>query len=375
MQPNSLTLLEPLPLEVGITSRMVKTVTGLDMHVLEAGSMQAPMLLLLHGFPELAFSWRRVMLPLAEAGYYVVAPDLRGYGRTTGWDPNFDGDLYSFTLPNLVRDLLALLDALDRESADCVIGHDFGSPLAAWATLLRPDIFSSVVLMSAPFAGPPDLEAKDANPDKGLSSLLPPRKHYQWYYCTPEANRDMLEPPQGLHAFLRAYFHMKSADWAPNVPEPLLAWKAEELARLPEYYVMKLNDTMPSAVSPEMPDVASIEACSWLPDDELAVYTAEFTRTGFQGGLNWYRTSVLPMFTRDLAVHAKRKIQMPLIFIAGEADWGYRQSPGALESMEANACTDYRGTHIVSGAGHWVQHEQPEAIVRHILDFVCHIAG
>ena len=98
------TLLAPLPLEAGISSRVVNTASGLDMHILQAGSTQAPLLLLLHGFPELAFSWRRVMLPLADAGYYVVAPDLRGYGRTTGWDADFDGDLHSFAMPGLVRD-------------------------------------------------------------------------------------------------------------------------------------------------------------------------------------------------------------------------------------------------------------------------------
>jgi pimeloyl-ACP methyl ester carboxylesterase len=349
---------------------MVKTITNLEMHVLEAGSKDAPLLLLLHGFPELAFSWRLVMRPLADAGYYVVAPDLRGYGRTTGWDAHYDGDLNSFTLPNLVRDLLAMLHALNQKCVHCVIGHDFGSPLAAWAALLRPDIFSSVVLMSAPFAGPPGLEAKDTNPDKDLQELVPPRKHYQWYYCTPDANRDMLEAPQGLHAFLRAYFHMKSAAWAPNVPAPLAAWTSEELARLPEYYVMKANDTMPAVVEPEMPDKATVEACNWLPDEDLAIYAAEFSRTGFQGGLNWYRTSLMPIFTRDISVYAARQIQVPLTFIAGEADWGYRQSPGALEAMESTACADYCGTYLIPGAGHWLQHEQPEAMVRQILEFL-----
>ena len=349
---------------------MLKTATGLDMHILEAGSTRSPMVLLLHGFPELAYSWRHVMRPLAEAGYYVVAPDLRGYGRTTGWDSQYNADLSEFTLPNLVRDLLALLNALDRRGVECVVGHDFGSPLAAWAALLRPDMFASVVLMSAPFAGPPVLGAKDPNPDTALGALEPARKHYQWYYCAPDANRDMLDAPQGLHAFLRAYFHMKSADWPPNAPEPLRAWTATELARLPEYYVMQAGDTMPDAVAPAMPDAAAIAACGWLPDAELAIYTAEFARTGFQGGLNWYRTSVTPALTRELQVFANRQISVPLGFIAGEADWGYRQSPGALEAMESTACADYRGTHLVPGAGHWLQLEQPAATVRHILDFI-----
>ena len=125
-----------------------------------------PCLLLLHGFPELAYSWRKVMLPLAEAGFHVVAPDQRGYGRTTGWDGDYDGDLGSFRLLNLVRDALGLVSALGYRSVAAVIGHDFGSPVAAWCALVRPDVFRSVVLMSAPFAGPPALpfDTADAPP-------------------------------------------------------------------------------------------------------------------------------------------------------------------------------------------------------------------
>ena len=340
------------------------------MHLLEAGDTHAPLLLLLHGFPELAYSWRHIMLPLAEAGYRVVAPDLRGYGRTTGWDDRYDGDLYSFAMPNLVRDLLGLLRALDCPQAHCVIGHDFGSPLAAWSVLLRPDRFRTAILMSAPFGGPPTLAAPDPDPDVMLAELDPPRKHYQWYYCTRDANRDMLEAPAGLQAFLRAYYHMKSADWAANQPAPLGAWSAVELARLPEYYVMQAAQDMPAAVSEAMPDAATIAACQWLTEDELAVYASEYGRTGFQGGLNWYRTSVTPAFIRDLAVYAGKSIEVPVGFIAGEADWGYRQGPGALEAMTTDACTDFRGTRLIARAGHWVQQEQPRATWQEILRFL-----
>src|SRR5690348_6473567 len=120
------------------------------MHVLEAGFAEQgrPCLLLLHGFPELAYSWRKVMLPLAAEGFHVVAPDQRGYGRTTGWDPDYDGDVGSFRLLNLVRDMLSLLFALGHRSVAAVIGHDFGSPVAACCALARPDVFRSVALMS-----------------------------------------------------------------------------------------------------------------------------------------------------------------------------------------------------------------------------------
>ncbi|RYF32184.1 MAG: alpha/beta fold hydrolase, partial [Comamonadaceae bacterium] len=116
----------PLPLAPGIRARMVDNGNGLAMHVLEAGFdvPGRPCLLLLHGFPELAYSWREVMLPLSEAGYHVVAPDQRGYGRTTGWQTGYDAPLGEFRMLNLVRDALGLLDALGHASVEAVIGHD-----------------------------------------------------------------------------------------------------------------------------------------------------------------------------------------------------------------------------------------------------------
>ena len=143
----------------GVRSCLVDNSNGLTMHMLEAGfaADDRPCILLLHGFPELAFSWRRVMPSLAAAGYHVIAPDQRGYGHTTGWDGNYDGDVGSYRFPNLVRDSIGLLAALGYQSVAAVVGHDFGSAVAAWCALLRPDVFRSVALLSAPFAGPPQL--------------------------------------------------------------------------------------------------------------------------------------------------------------------------------------------------------------------------
>ncbi|MEM9139646.1 MAG: alpha/beta fold hydrolase, partial [Pseudomonadota bacterium] len=127
----------PLPLPEGIETQHVATATGLDQHVLTAGDPGAPMVLLLHGFPELAYSWRHILPGLAEAGYYAVAPDQRGYGRTTGWEEGYDIDLWPFSMPSLVRDAVALVRALGRDRVLGVVGHDFGSPVAAWAALIR----------------------------------------------------------------------------------------------------------------------------------------------------------------------------------------------------------------------------------------------
>src|SRR5579871_5215329 len=141
-----------IPLQPGIRSRTLDGINGLRMHVLEAGfeSKGRPCILLLHGFPELAFSWRKVMPALAQAGYHVIAPDQRGYGRTTGWDASFDASLSPFRLTNLVRDALGVVAAFGHHSAAAVVGHDFGSSVAAWCAVMRPDVFRSVVLMSAP---------------------------------------------------------------------------------------------------------------------------------------------------------------------------------------------------------------------------------
>src|SRR5882672_7328202 len=154
-----MTPLEKTVLLDGIRSRFVNDINGLNMHVLEAGFevSNRPCVLMLHGFPELAYSWRKVMPPLADAGYHVVAPDQRGYGRTTGWSANYDDDLRPFRLLNAVRDAVGLVAALGHRSAASVVGHDFGASIAAWCALVRPDVFRSVALMSAPFAGPPDL--------------------------------------------------------------------------------------------------------------------------------------------------------------------------------------------------------------------------
>jgi len=374
-------------LPAGIRARMIDNGNGLVMHVLEAGEQKpgGRTLLLLHGFPELAYSWRKVMPALAAAGYHVIAPDQRGYGRTTGADTRFDTDLAPYRILNLVRDALGLLAAMGLRSVDAVIGHDFGSPVAAACALARPDVFRSLVMMSAPFAGVPawpkpmmDEPARlsamtglaDPGLDARLAALAPPRKHYQWFYSTPEANADMHACPQGIHAFLRAYYHMKSADWAANDPKPLGAWSPEALAKLPTYYVMMKHQGMAATVAHEMPSPAAIAACRWLPDDELAVYAAEYQRTTFQGGLNWYRCVTGGLFGADLKTFMGRQITVPATFVSGRQDWGNYQKPGDLEAMQTTACADFRMLRFIDGAGHWVQQEQPEAVSAALLEFL-----
>lgn len=358
----------------GIRSRFVDNGNGLNMHVLEAGfdAGDRPCLLLLHGFPELAYSWRKVMPALAGAGYHVVAPDQRGYGRTTGWAGAYDDPLAPFRLFNLVTDALGLISALGYSSVEAVIGHDFGSPVAACCGLIRPDVFPAVVMMSAPFGGTPSLASRAATDTihDDLAALPRPRKHYQWYYSEPEANADMRDCPQGIHDFLRAYYHHKSADWPQNQPYPLAGWRADELAKLPTYYVMDLDKNMAETVAAEMPSAAEIAACRWLTGDELAVYAGEYSRNGFQGGLQWYRCGTSGRNTADLRLFAGRKIDVPAAFIAGKQDWGIYQAPGAIEAMQTSACSQFRDCHLIDGAGHWVQQEQPEQVNELLLQFL-----
>ena len=365
----------------GVRSRFVEDVNGLTMHVLESGfeDNARPALLLLHGFPELAYSWRNIMIPLAAAGYHVIAPDQRGYGRTTGWDADYEGDLGSFRFLNLVQDAVALLSALGKRKVNAVIGHDFGSSVASYCALARPDIFGAMVLMSAPFAGPPLLPFDTVNTSPGpetpnihdaLAVLERPRKHYQWYYSTRPANDDMWKCPQGVHDFLRAYYHNKSADWFENKPVRLTSWTASEAAKMPTYYVMDRDQNMAETVAAYMPSQDEIARCDWLLEDELQVYAREFGRTGFQGGLQWYRCSTSPAYSAELRLFSGRTIDVPSCFIAGASDWGVHQKPGAFDAMQERACTAMLGRHLIKGAGHWVQQEQPGEVSRLLLKFL-----
>ena len=366
-----------------VRSRFVDNVNGLRMHILEAGfeTPGRPAVLMIHGFPELAYSWRKVMVPVAAAGFHVFAPDVRGYGRTSGADSvKYADDLRPFGSLNKMRDMLALVSALGYRTVN-VVGHDAGSPLAGWCALARPDVFRTVVMSSAPFGGPAALPFNTANAPArpaappvdpnaiyaDLARLTPPRKHYQRYYQTAEANENIWHPKQGLQAFLRAYYHMKSADWKANKPHPLAARTAAEWAKLPRYYVMDLDKGMAEQVALEMPSAAEIAANKWLPDSELRVYVEEYGRTSFQGGLNGYRGSP---GNADLDIFAGRTIDVPSTFISGKSDWGTYQNPGAIDRLEKTVTTKYQGTHLVDGAGHWVQQEQPEVVSRLILEFL-----
>ena len=375
----------------GVRSRMIHGVNGLDVHILEAGyeSPGRPLALLLHGFPDLAYGWRRLIPILADAGYHVVAPDQRGYGRTTGWVNSYDAPLEPFGVLNMTRDAIALVSALGYRRTAMLVGHDVGSPIAAYCALARPDVFPSVVLMSAPFPGVPALPFNTAdsgvpavqpNTDNqklaaALAALDPPREYYQQYLSTRQANEDMWRPPQGLHAFLRAFFHVKSGDWPGNQPHPLKARTATELAQMPTYYVMDLGKTMPQTVAPFQPSAAEVLACKWLTEPELGVYTSEYGRTGFQGALQAYRVYSDPGLTAELRLFSGRTIDVPSLFIGGKSDWGTYSAPGAVDLMRTKAATRMGDIELIDGAGHWIQQEQPDRLGTLLLAFTKEVSG
>lgn len=383
----------PLPADSGIISRFVDTEPyGLVFHILES-LPQAPakgktkLILLVHGFPDLAYSWRKVLPSLASHGYHAVAYDTRGFGRTFSRKPL---SAESFRPINLMRDAIALVSALGYESVSAIVGHDFGSVTATLCALARPDIFRALVLMSHPVRGPAMIPIstsvsygdsslsstrKPANIHLALATLPVPRKHYQRYFSTDSANDEMAFPTgTPLHNFLRGYFHLKSADWHGNVPHRLTAWSATELAKMPGYYIMNLDENMRQTVARDMAleDMGDVQkrGSRWLRDEELAYYVDEWSRTGFQGGLNWYRLVTEPHLVADMCVWRGSKLSVPTTFISGQQDWGSYQDPGALELLESGEFVDtgmYRGTKIVDGAGHWLNQEQPHACVSEIL--------
>jgi pimeloyl-ACP methyl ester carboxylesterase len=375
---NSDVLYGQTTLPVGIRSRRIDNHNGATLHILEAGFEvpRKPAIVLLHGFPELAYSWRHQLLPLARAGFHVIAPDLRGYGRSATTPVTYGDDLLPYSMFNRVSDILGLVRALGHEKVESIVGHDWGGPTAQWCARLRPDVFRSVVSMSTPFLRAPTLPLGDRNApaaqvdiDKDLAALPRPRKHYFSSSAAPGANEDLWRAPQGVHDFLRALYHFKSADWPGNRPFPLKSWTASELARMPAYYVMDLDKGIAETMAAAMPSKDQIAACKWMSERDLRVYSTEFIRTGFQGGLNYYRVAQDSRFDAELRAFAGRTIDVPACYIGGDRDWATYQSPGAFEAMRS-VCTRLLGVHLVRGAGHSIAEEQPEEVNRLLAGFL-----
>ncbi|WP_205028002.1 alpha/beta fold hydrolase [Oleisolibacter albus] len=308
-------------------------VNGIRLHYLEAGS--GPLVLLCHGWPELAHSWRNQIPALAAAGYRVVAPDMRGFGASDA-----PADIAAYGIMDLVGDMVALVEVLDEPNA-VVVGHDWGAPVAWHCALFRPDLFRGVAGLSVPWS------------PRGPASVVAVARHL------------------GMERFYMVYFQ------EPGVAEADLERDAYESHR--RLLVGASGDAVRTgrawpAVIPE--GMTLVEACpavdtlpAWLSEADLTVYAETYRRTGYRGGLNWYRN-----MDRNHAVTAPwvgARIPVPACFIAGTLD-GVLKMPGMDKAVHRldETCIDFRGTTLVEGAGHWVQQEAPEAVNKALLDFL-----
>jgi pimeloyl-ACP methyl ester carboxylesterase len=310
----------------------------LSMHVAEAG--EGPLVLLCHGFPECWYSWRHQLTGLAAAGYHAVAPDMRGYGRTDAPEP-----VEAYTILHLVGDMTGVLDALGQKQA-VIVGHDWGSVVAWTAAQLRPDRFRAVVGMSVPFF--PRLPMK---PTTMMKALAGDRFFYILYFQEPGRAEAELNPR--AREMMRGMLYTASG-----------AIDRQHLRRMME--LPKTAKFLDGIVQPQ-----SLPA--WLSEDDLEVYAAEFERTGFRGGLNWYRN-----FDRNwelLAPFADLRITVPALFVGGLRDAVVTGPELAGESptvqMLGSFCDDLRGKVLLEDAGHWNQQEAPEQTNTALLNFLC----
>jgi pimeloyl-ACP methyl ester carboxylesterase len=316
-----------------IQHRTVQT-NGINLHVAEAGS--GPLVLLCHGWPESWYSWRHQLPALAAAGYHAVAPDMRGYGRSDS-----PAEIERFTIFHLIGDMTGLCDALGARQA-VIVGHDWGSIVAWNAALVRPDRFRGVVGVSVPFfpRGP-------MPPTAMFKALAGDNFMYILYFQEPgKAERELERDPRRT---MRMLLYSASG----SLPDMALRQVPKTAGFLDAMYE-------PTAPLP------------WLSDSDLDFYAGEFARTGFRGGLNWYRN-----FDRNwelLAPFADAKVTVPSHFIGGLRDFVVtgpeRKGPGPGVQMLPAFCTDLRGTTLIEGAGHWTQQESPEATSRALLDFL-----
>lgn len=306
-------------------------VNGVRLHVTEAGA--GPLVLLLHGFPELGHSYRHQLVALAEAGYHAVAPDQRGYGASHA--PTDPGQ---YTQLHLAGDAIGLVEALGASEA-VVVGHDWGSPLAANTGLFRPDLVRGVVLLSVPYTprGSTDVLS-------GLESLLGPH-NYQSYFQTDAAQREL------------------EADPRQTMLATLVGLSGDRVGP---------TDGLSSAKDGWLPLMGPVpdELPPWLTDADLDHYASEFARTGFLGALNWYRTSRTNW--ELLAPWHHAPLLPPTLFVGGDRDpvlaWPAMQQ-WATDGMRT-VVPNLTRAEILEGCGHWTQQERPDAVNDLLLEFL-----
>src|SRR5712691_7861219 len=310
------------PVEQGMSHRFIET-NGLNMHIAEKG--KGPLVLLCHGFPENWYSWRHQLPALTAAGYHVVAPDQRGYGQTDRPDP-----IEAYTILHLVGDMVGLLDALGEERA-VIVGHDWGANVAWHAALMRPDRFPAVIVLSIPYIprGPVQGPHATVPPTEAMRRMVGDHFFYQLYFQAPGVAEVELE--RDVRVTMRRFLYAASGDaspterWQPMLPDP----SAQVLTLMGE------PQTLPD----------------WLTEADIDVYTAEFQRTGFRGGLNWYRN-----FDRNwelLAAYSGASITQPTLYLWGDQDPVLEVAGVSrwIERMQQFVPNLHQT--VFSGCGHW----------------------
>lgn len=311
-----------------LTHRTVQT-NGIQMHIVEAG--EGPLVLLLHGFPEGWFSWRHQLTALAAAGYHAVAPDQRGYGRT-----DRPAEIHRYSMFHLVGDVVGLISALGETTA-VVVGHDWGASVAWNTSLFRPDLVRGVTALSVP------LRSRITRPPLDVyRDALGPR-FYQLYFQEPGVAERELEKD------------------ARRTMKAILCGESGEAAQVPDLMVTEEGFLGGLQVLDPLP--------GWLKESDLDHWTAEFTRTGFTGGLNWYRN--INRNWELLAPWSGACVIAPALYVVGDRDDVY-QVPGITEFVQGlkRSVPNLTQMVVLDGCGHWTQQERPAEVTAVLLDFL-----
>jgi pimeloyl-ACP methyl ester carboxylesterase len=322
-----------------ITHRVIET-NGIHMQLAEQG--EGPLVVLLHGFPETSYSWRHQMTALAEVGYHAVAPDMRGYGGTDA-----PADIAAYSMLHLVGDIVGLLDALEAPQAT-IVGHDWGAAVAWHVALLRPDRVGKLCTLSVPYAprGPAHGSRSAIAPTAIFRQMVGSGFFYQLYFQEP--GRAEAELEQDVGRTLRMMLVGISGDATPAARWHPIRPEADA--------TLFTGMTAPTTLPP------------WLTEDDIAHYATDFARTGFRGGLNWYRN--IDRNWELLAAYARMPITPPTLFIWGDADPLY-EIPAARAQVEHLAdFVPHLTTLRLPGCGHWVQQERANETNAALLDFL-----
>ncbi len=320
-----------------IQHRTVET-NGIRMHIAEQGT--GPLVVLCHGFPESWYSWRHQLRALAAAGYHAVAPDMRGYGQTDRPEA-----IDQYTLLHLVGDTVGLLDALGAESA-VIAGHDWGAPVAWHAALLRPDRFRAVIGLSVPYRPRGSVRPTTVMPrtDDAL--------FYQLYFQEPGVAEAELERDARLT--IRRLAYSGSGD----VPRRAATFAdPHSVGMVPRRGGFLTRTVEPTALP------------AWLSEADIEFYAQEFARTGFRGGLNWYRN--IDRNWELLAPYAGARVTVPALYVAGDRDLvvAFRGMDQLIPNL-SRYVPDLRKTIMLPGCGHWTQQERAEEVNAAMLDFL-----